>query len=84
MEYEENIFTTLEKTNTELVENYGEHLETIVQAFIYGVGVNLRIMAENDPVLLREMGDKALENMALVLEHAIADSQIDSDNRTIN
>ena len=41
-------------------------------------------MAENDPVLLREMGDKALENMALVLEHAIADSQIDSDNRTIN
>ena len=87
MEYEkeaENIFDTVEQTNTELVANNLEHLDVIVEALMYGVGANLRMMAENDPTLLRELADFALERMAKVLEQSVEFSEADSNNRIIN
>ena len=87
MEYEkeaENIFTIIEHGNTELVESNIEHLDIIVEALMFGVIADLRMMAENDPVLVRELGDTALQRMALLLEQAVKDSEEDSSNRIIN
>lgn len=80
----ESIFDIIEQTNTELVANNLEHLDVIVEALMYGVGANLRMMAENDPTLLRELGDTALQRMAKVLEQAVEFSKEDSSNRVIN
>ena len=51
---------------------------------MFGVIADLRMMAENDPVLVRELGDTALQRMALLLEQAVKDSEEDSSNRIIN
>jgi len=80
----EHIFDTVEQTNTKLVENNLEHLDIIVEALMFGVSANLRMMAENDPVLLRDLADFALERMATVLEEAVGFAEEDNNNRTLN
>jgi len=69
----ENIFTTVERTNTSLVESNLEHLDVIIEALTFAIGANLRLMAADEPTAIRENSDAFMarfeEFMDGVIEH---------------
>ena len=82
-EEHEHIYNIVEKTNTELVSNNVEHLDVIVDALMFGIGANLRLMADDEPVALREQSDIMLDRFQQFMEAIIETSDENWQNRTL-
>jgi hypothetical protein len=82
-EEHEHIYNTVEKTNTELVSNNVEHLDVIVDALMFGIGANLRLMADDEPIALREQSDIMIERFQQFMEAIIETSDDNWQNRTL-
>ena len=82
-EEHEHIFNAVEKTNTELVSNNVEHLDVIVDALMFGIGANLRLMADDEPTALREQSDIMLDRFQQFMEAVIEASDEQWQTRTL-
>jgi hypothetical protein len=82
-EEHEHIYNAVEKTNTELVSNNVEHLDVIVDALMFGIGANLRLMADDEPIALREQSDIMIERFQQFMEAIIETSDDNWQNRTL-
>ena len=81
-EYDE-IFTTVEATNTKLVENNLEHFDVIIEANMFAIGANIRMMTGDEPTAVRECADSVLERMQQFLDRVVDSSELEWGNRTI-
>ena len=69
----ENIFTTVERTNTSLVESNLEHLDVIIEALTFAIGSNLRLMDEEEPTAIRENSDAFMARFEEFMDGVIED-----------
>ena len=79
----EKIFTAVETTNTRLVENNMDHLDVIIEANIFAIGANIRMMTGDEPTAVRECADSILERMEQFMEQLVGLSEAEWGKRPI-
>jgi hypothetical protein len=80
----EQIYATVEQTNTQLVTEHFEHLEVIINALMLGISANLRLMSENEPAVLPELSEHMVQQFQDLMQYTIDVSNQDWQSRTLN
>jgi len=78
------IFNTVERINSNLVENNMEHLDVIIDAYMFGIGANIRFMAGDEPSAVRENFAITLKRFEEFMENTIDMSQTEWNQRALH